>query len=454
MTLKSGTPYLERGEYIHDEYDLLISGVKHMSSTRIFTTTALLAGSLFLGGLGLTGKAVAGEGLFDAIRNGKIYIDERYRFEYVDQENRPETAKASTLRNRIGFKSAPFYGFLFLVEWENVMNIGNDRFFNTINGKTDYPVVADVESHELNQLFLQYSGIPDTSLKVGRQVITVDNHRFIGHVGWRQNNQTFDAAKVINTSIPGLTLTYAYIEGVNRIFGNDSVSSGPFVGDWDSDSHIIHAAYKLPGLGDLKAYGFLLDFEDDAPANSSATFGLSLSGKRDLTAGYGLHYYAEYAHQEDYAENPLSYEADYYHLALGLSKSGLKTTVGFESLGSDDGIKGFSTPLATLHKFNGFADQFLATPATGLEDFYIDVTYKFNGYSDQWSFLNGILLKAQYHDFSSEEGGIDYGTEFDFFVKVPLRKGLYLEGKIADFNADSPAYVDVEKYILGVGWKY
>lgn len=414
------------------------------------SATKLLALGAVLSALSATAQpAIAGEALFDAIRDGKFYIDERYRYEYVDQANRPNTAKASTLRSRVGFKTAPFYGFMFQVEWEKVINIGDDRFNNTINGKGTFPVVADVKSTEWNQMFLAYSGIPDTTIKVGRQVITLDNHRFIGHVGWRQNNQTYDAAKVVNTSIDGLTVSYGYIDRINRIFGNDSPN-----GNWDSESHFIHGAYKLPQLGVLKGYGYLLDFEDDAPANSSATYGLSLSGKRDILDGYGLHYYAEYAHQEDYADNPMSYEADYYHLALGLSKGGLKTTVGFESLGSDDGNFAFRTPLATLHKFNGFADQFLVTPAGGLEDFYLDVTYKIKGYGDQWSYLNGVLLKAQYHDFSSEEGSIDYGTELDFYVKVPLRRGLYIEGKIADFNADSPAYVDVEKYTLGVGWKY
>lgn len=94
---------------------------------------------------------------------------------------------------------------------------------------------------------MQYSGLPGTVAKIGRQVITVDNHRFVGHVGWRQNNQTFDAGLVKNTSIPGLTLTYGYIDKVNRIFGNDSPN-----GDWDSESHILHAAYKIKGIGVVK----------------------------------------------------------------------------------------------------------------------------------------------------------------------------------------------------------
>lgn len=393
-------------------------------------------------------SATAGEALFDAIRAGKVSIDARYRYEYVDQDPFVDEAHASTLRTRVGWKSGSFYGLTLGAEFEAVLNVGDDEFNNTINGRGNFPVVADVESEEVNQLYLMYAGIPGTTVKVGRQVVTVDNHRFIGHVGWRQNNQTFDAALVKNSTIPGLTLTYGYIDRVNRIFGNDSQA-----GNWDSESHILHAAYKLNGVGVIKGYGYLLDFENDSPALSSATYGLSLSGKRDYQ-GYGIHYYAEYAHQEDYGSNTLSYDADYYHLALGVSKSGLKATVGYEVLGADDDSTGrFTTPLATLHKFNGFADKFLGTPVNGLEDFYIDVTYKVKNAPGQLAIFNGLLLKAQYHDFSSEEGSIDYGTEFDFYAKMPLRRGVYVEAKYANYDADQFA-TDTEKFIFGVGWKY
>ena len=141
-------------------------------------------------------SANAGEALFDAIKSGKLWIDERYRYEYVDQDGIAEEANASTLRSRVGWKSGSFYGLTLGVEFEAVTNVFGDEFNNTINGKTQFPVVADVKSHELNQLYMQYSGLPGTVAKIGRQVITVDNHRFVGHVGWRQNNQTFDAGLV------------------------------------------------------------------------------------------------------------------------------------------------------------------------------------------------------------------------------------------------------------------
>ena len=423
-----------------------------MKSAKTITGAAFIA----LCATGIAAPAQAEEGLLGAFKNGKIYFDERYRYEHVDQANLAKKANASTLRNRIGFKTAPWQNFIFLAEWENVMNIGSDDFNNTINGKGMYPVVADVESHELNQFFIAYAGIPGTSVKIGRQVITFDNHRFIGHVGWRQNNQTFDAAVIQNKSISGLTFTYGYIDRVNRIFGNDSP-----VGNIETETHAIHGAYKIEGIGTVKGYGYLMDHETQFDGLDSASYGASFTGKYPVGPGYGLHVYGEYAIQEDYGDRATSFEADYYHLTLGVSKSGFKATVGYEVLGTDNGV-GFFTPLATVHKFNGFADQFiLGTPVNGLEDFYIDLTYKVKNMPTELSFINGLLLKARYHDFSSEIGSVDFGTEFDVYAKMNFDRGLYVEGKYANYNAEAGnglaagrGGVDVEKITLGVGWKY
>ena len=81
----------------------------------------------------------------------RITIDERYRFEFVDQANFVKDARASTLRSRIGVESPLIHYFRLAIEFENVAELGDDDFNNTINGKTDRPVVADVESSEVNQ---------------------------------------------------------------------------------------------------------------------------------------------------------------------------------------------------------------------------------------------------------------------------------------------------------------
>ena len=388
------------------------------------------------------------DSLEEAFKEGKPYIDVRYRFEYVEQDGKPNEAEASTLRTRLGYKSGEFKKFMGVIEFENITQIGDDDYFDTLNGRTSYPTVADVENTEVNQAYLQYVGIPETTAKLGRQVITLDGHRFIGHVGWRQNNQTFDAISIANKSIPDTVLRYGYINGINRIFGDDSP-----MGDWDSDSHYFNFSNESTPLGKIVTYGYLLDFESDAPGASSQTYGVSLTGKQKIDDAFSGWYHAEYANQQDYGSNATDYDADYYHFAGALIWKGLKTTVGYEVLGSDGGMTGFATPLATLHKWNGWADVFLGTPGTGLEDLYVDVTYKVSGIEGELDFFNGLLLKAQYHDFSAEEGSADYGSEWGFYAKQPITKHVYAELKYADYNSDGFA-ADREKVVFGLGVKY
>lgn len=376
-----------------------------------------------------------------------VTIDERFRYEFVDQVDRIQDAHAKTLRSRIGLITPRFHFTRLAVEYENVSEVGRDSFNNTLNGNITRPVVADVKSNEINQLYFEYTGLSNTVLLGGRYRLNLDNQRFIGSVGWRQNDQTFDGATVTNTSIPDTKIFYAYIGNINRIFSNDSP-----VGDLSTKSHLVHITYTgLKGAA-LKGYNYYLDIQD-LDALSSNTFGASFSGKYPLGAhDLAFHYYAEYARQADAGDNPNNYTAEYYHIAPGISAYGVTITGGYEVLGSNNGQFAFATPLATLHKFNGFADVFLATPPTGIEDYYVDVTYKVKGITGPLHFLNGLLLKGRYHDFSSDIGSINYGEEFDVYAKLPLGSGFYAETKYANYQADQFS-VDTEKFIFGFGYK-
>lgn len=408
-----------------------------------------ISGSVFAITLFLLGGTAHGADTFkEALLEGTPYIDARYRFEYVEQDGLTDDAEASTLRTRVGYKTGSYENFTAVIEFENITQIGDDDYNDTLNGRTTYPVVADVENTEVNQSYLQYTGIPETTVKLGRQVITLDGHRFVGHVGWRQNNQTFDAVTISNKGLPDTELTYSYINGVNRIFGDDSPA-----GDWDSDSHLFNISNTSTPLGKIVAYSYLLDFETDAPALSSQSYGISLTGKQKLSENVTGSYHGEYAYQMDFGPNTTDYDADYYHISGGLGCHGLTATVGYEVLGSDNGMAAFTTPLATLHKWNGWADVFLATPANGLEDFYVDVTYKVSGIEGDLEFLNGLLAKVQYHDYSAEEGSMDYGTEWGVYVKQPITKHVYAEVKYADYDTDGFA-TDRKKVVFGLGVQY
>jgi hypothetical protein len=409
---------------------------------KILLTTATIT----LLATSLAGGAQAAESLEQIFTDATPYLDVRYRYEFADEDGRANDAHASTLRTRLGYQTGSYHGVSGVLEFENITQLGSDNYNDTINGRTDHPTVADPESTEVNQVYLQYDGIEDVTIKVGRQGINLDNHRFIGTVPWRQNNQTYDAGTLSIATLPDTTIQYGYIANVNRVLGEDSAN-----GDWDSDSHFVNITNNSLPIGQLTGYGYFLDFEEDAPAVSSRTFGGFLKGKQAIGDEVNFNYYVEYARQSDHGDNPVDYDADYLHIAPGISWKGLTATLGYEVLGSDDGRIGFSTPLSTLHKFNGWADRFLNTPANGLEDAYIALKY---GFGDcDCSVLSDVTLMAQYHNFESDENSIDYGTEFDFDVKKQITPNYHTRVRFAQYDADQFS-TDITRVIFGIGAKF
>jgi hypothetical protein len=141
-----------------------------------------------------------------ALAQGDFLLNMRLRSETVDQEGVANEANAVTLRTRFGFQSEEYSDFRFLIEGENITHLVDD-FNDTVNGLAGYPVVADPESTELNRLQLTYTGFEDTTMILGRQRIIIGDSRYVGNVGFRQNEQTFDALLVQNTGIEDVTLT-------------------------------------------------------------------------------------------------------------------------------------------------------------------------------------------------------------------------------------------------------
>ena len=368
----------------------------------------------------------------EAIKNGKPILDVRYRFETKEQDGFAERAIANTMRTRLGFETGDFYGFKALVEFENVLTIGDDQFNSTTNGRAQFPVIADPDSTEVNRAQVTFTGIEKTAVTVGRQRMNLTNQRFVGAVDFRQNQQTFDAARVTLGLIDNVTADYAYVSRVHRIFGDDHPA-----GEFDSDSHIVAVEANANKWGKLTGYGLLLDFEE-APALSSSTWGVRYENSVPLGENNApkLSVVAEYASQADYAANPFDYREHYLHGEAGLSHAGLTGKVGYESLGGNGAI-GFSTPLATLHKFQGFADVFLATPAAGVEDIYGTLSY---GWKDA-PFGASVSVYATYHSFESERGSLDYGDEIDAGLNVSFGKHWSAEVKGAVYNGDG-AFAD------------
>ncbi len=346
-------------------------------------------------------------------------IDLNLRYESVDQDNALRNADALTLRTRLTHKTADYKGFSGVVEFEDSRTIAGVDNYNDTNGQNTgvYSVVADPETTELDQAFVQYSTDKFTA-KIGRQVIALDGHRFVGHVGWRQDRQTFDAATFIYNASEKLKASYSYLSKRNRIFGEEK--------DFDSKDHLLNVSYKT-SMGKLVGYAYLLEV-DEGVSNGLDTYGVSFNGKKDKFS-----YAVEVATQSDDVTDA---DTTYFKLEGAYKFDKLTAKLGYESLGSDNGV-GFQTPLATLHKFNGWADQFLGTPGSGLEDVYVTLAGK----------VMGGKLSATYHDFSSEEGSIDFGSEFDVVYAKGFAKHYKAGIKYAAYSAGDTASgkVDTDK---------
>ncbi len=306
-----------------------------------FAAVSAVAGSMS-GGAPAARADDLGDDLHAAVKDGKFWLDSRYRYEYVDQEGLPEDARASTLSTKVGVESGIVKGVRVGIEGEFVVELGPDDFNNTINGKGQYPVVVDVQSAELNQAYVESHHIPGVVIQAGRYLKNLDNMRFIGSVAWRQNDQTFDGANATITAVPGVTGFYGYIGNVNRIFSDRSPN-----GNLSSDTHLFHLqSEKLP-FGTLTGYAYLIDIED-APVLSNASFGGIIEGEQDLGGGFTFNYRAEYARQTDYGNQPVAYDADYPHPAPRVPWRGLTTTLRHAPPGTANAVA-FQTPLPTRH---------------------------------------------------------------------------------------------------------
>ena len=302
--------------------------------------------------------------------------------------------------------------------------------------------MADTDGTAFNQAWVAYTGIDDTTLKFGRQRINLDNQRFVGGVGWRQNEQTYDGVTVVNTSLSDTTAFYAYVQNVERIFGPDDGRNGTPAANsnLETEAHIFNANYKGFGFGTLSGYAYLLDV-DDIPDASTQTFGARFTGSQGDETKFL--YTAEYARQSDYKDSTKSFDADYYTLEAGIEAKGVTGKLGYEVLGADDDKGAFQTPLATLHKFQGFADKFLTTPGDGIEDMYASVFTK----------ILGAKVGVIYHDFEADEGSADYGDEVDLVIAKQVHKNVHLLFKYANYNADDFG-TDTQKAWLQVTVKF
>jgi len=400
----------------------------------------------------------------DSIKDGKPMTNFRLRYESVDQEAfqpAPNASKklddthAFTLRSLIGWQTAPYKNFSIGAQLTDVHEFNhnfNDRRENLSEpGKANYANIVDPSFTDVNQLYVDWTGIKNTKFRLGRQQLNLDNVRFIGDIGFRQNMQVFDGVSVLNKSITDTEIFAAHFDQVRQI--NTELRQG--------NIEIVNAKYRISPSESITGYGYFVDVANLSQNNgsplaastaaqggnglgasqdlvktaktdaSSKTFGVRLDGAHVIDPTWKVLYTAEYAKQDDYAGGNALIDAYYFKLGGGAMYNAWSVRIDHEKLSSNNGKYAFQTPLGTNHLFQGWADHFLVTPRQGIEDTFVTVSGS----------IEKAKLYAEYHVFKSDEKyqsigklGDKYGTEFDVSVLYPFTDKISGKVEYAKFN--------------------
>lgn len=373
------------------------------------------------------GEAQEASSLAEAVTGGKLLLNLRPRYEFVDQGplagQELKDARAFTVRSLIGWETKPWHSFSVTAQAINVSRIGSKHFSETTEQVTasHFPLVADPNETDINQLFVDYTGLPKTRIRLGRQSVKIDNVRFIGNVEFRQVMQVFSGVLLENKSLPNTEFLLGHMERVKSINATQR----------KANIEILHAAYRWTPNDSIIGYAYLQDDPKLASAAANVTdlsnrvLGVRLDGAHPFSEKFALLYTAEYARQNDYADGDGKIDANYYHLGIGPRWGDWYIRLDQEKLASNNGQYAFQTPLGTNHLFQGWADQFLTTPRQGLRDTFLMAGGK----------LGKAQLLAEYHRLKSDVGSIDFGDEIDFGVAYPFLKQLTAKFEYADYQA-------------------
>lgn len=369
--------------------------------------------------------------------------DMRLRWEDVSQPVKNLSADAVTMRLRAGgeIRHAPSHLSL-LVEGEG--NLALDTSYNAFpyalpassQYRPTHSVIADPQNVGLNRAQVQYKD-KHLSLTVGRQVISLDDQRWVGASAWRQNEQTFDAVRG-TVALGPVALDATYSDSQRSIYGGDGGPRVSYSGRFTFLGASVGSKYLT-----VKGFAYLLDYDPTVFSNlaatrsqldSSQTYGVRATSALPLGKALKLNLAASFARQSSWRDNPRPFAANYLAAEAGLSAHGLTATLGYEDMGSDASAQGgpsaVQTPMATLHAFDGWADVFLTTPARGLKDSYGGLAYAL----PKSLGIKGLTAKVIYHQFDSDIQSVNYGHEWDGSVGFQTGRVNWLV-KYADYHA-------------------
>ena len=380
------------------------------------------------------------ETLSEAIGDGDPILLLQPRYTWVDQNGRPENARWASLRTQLGWKTLEWHDLSAVAEVIGVRHstgggyleyAGSPAEANGVGGigvaqgygPGYYPLVVDPDVTDFNRLYLEYTGVPHTQLRLGRQVVRIDNQRFVGDYDSGQLPQLFNGFSAENQSLPRTRLTYAYFVRVRN----------PYGAQWQTRLNLLNGRYELGSALKLAGFAYLQDQPITGSVtgfanNSNRILGARAWGAWPALKGVELLYSAELAQQRSFAGGDSRIDAPYWRFGGGLSFEHGFARVDWERLGSNGGVYGFQTPLGSPQLFTGQADMFASTPIRGLRDVR--------------GTLGAEFLKAglrlEYHVFRPDVGDWSLGHEWDLGFTWSFTREFSATAQYADYRAGWP----------------
>ncbi|REE05618.1 alginate export protein [Marinoscillum furvescens DSM 4134] len=336
--------------------------------------------------------------LTDESREASFFTEQRSRlyFNYSD----------STFKFKLAFQDIRFWG-------------ETPQIFKEEYGKTF-----------ISEAWGQYYFSPAFSVKVGRQIISYDNQRFLGGLEWAQQGRRHDA------------LLFLYEKGATKLHTglaynqDDDVPEPAFLQGDGAGYYSVGGNYKTFQYawynqsfetGSLSLLAFNAGYQNpDTTVSFKQTFGLVASKKLG-----GLKLAGDFYYQTGELGTS-KVNAMLAGINATLATPVTPLTIGVEYIsGKDDDdtssdITNFSPDFGTNHAHNGFMDYFFVGPANGnvgVTDIYLKTSFQ----------VAGGALKAHIHEFMTgstqlnaegQELGKTMGTEVDLVYAKKLKGGV------------------------------
>ncbi|MRX63075.1 alginate export family protein [Maribacter luteus] len=287
---------------------------------------------------------------------------------------------------------------------------------------------ADRNGFSVHQAWGELLFNPEFSLKLGRQVLSYDDQRILGGVGWAQQARSHDVALFkYSKGNSSLHLGAAFNQDAESNIGNvlttntyKSMQFAWFNQKWES----ISASFLFLNNG--------LQFTDELNADNnetrySQTIGTHLKSNKQQTLGWMANLYYQFGNdvnENDLSAYLISLEANYKMNPKWSLIAGGELMSGNDNGGVSEGENKAFTPFyGTNHKFNGLMDYFYVgnhANNIGLMDLYLGSVFKLGEDTSLNARIHNFSAAADIQGSDSKQLGVEADLVFNYNFKKDI----------------------------------